>query len=758
MPESWEQERLMEAIDRLAGIPGDSGQGGASFDPEAEPELRAAAQLAQVDWSPESRQRARLRALWAERSRVSTRPTPLAGRLRLAAAWGGRLALAAILLVFLFSSIQLMDQASHQGWATLVARTSATPEQGTRSTPLVSMPDSTPAPQGTPAPRPTLLAGDGELPTNALNRLGIGTAQTLAVTGDGAWLAVGSSIGVCLYDTTQFHSYWCVSTPGVVTQLAFDASQKRLLAGTQNGWLTAWEPSAHTQIFSLQISSQPIRVLAWSLDGTRFAVASGAGDLTIRDAENGQAVINLAANRPEMVGLAWSANSERLASLDRKRTLTLWNTQTGKQETSFDTQTVSTIGHTPTALAWTPDGSLLVIASGLQAQDDDRGEITTWNAATGKLIRESPTGSSVNCIALSGDGTQVASLQANGRAILWDLQSGHMLLSTTGWNLSTPALGWSGNASRLYLIDPSGQITAWNTSDNSKTAVLRGYTGAVVDLAWSRDTRYLAASYLTGQLVLWNPTTGQKIRSWNGVPTESLRLAWNPSDDVDLLAIGSDTVTIWNMATGNPTLALEGNLTRVTALAWSPAHWQLAAAGSTGALYIWDPNTGQVLQHLETGHEVTGLAWSPDEKMLGISWRKDDTGGIDVYDIQTWKPIESFSTGPGVSQIGWSPDGKYFGAVSGGWVNVWDASTQELLYRLGEGHSWGVQSFAWMPDSKRVASAAGEVFLWELRTLRKTDRLVGHTEGIVRLAFHPDGKALASGSSDGTVIVWSLTR
>src|SRR5262249_10154138 len=49
------------------------------------------------------------------------------------------------------------------------------------------------------------------------------------------------------------------------------------------------------------------------------------------------------------------------------------------------------------------------------------------------------------------------------------------------------------------------------------------------------------------------------------------------------------------------------------------------------------------------------------------------------------------------------------------------------------------------------------VRLWETATWQERARYEGHRGGVVSLGFAPDGLALASGSADGTVLVWDLT-
>ncbi len=52
-------------------------------------------------------------------------------------------------------------------------------------------------------------------------------------------------------------------------------------------------------------------------------------------------------------------------------------------------------------------------------------------------------------------------------------------------------------------------------------------------------------------------------------------------------------------------------------------------------------------------------------------------------------------------------------------------------------------------------SSPNPLKVWEVATRRLIRRLNGHTGSCVSLAFSGDGKLLASGSRDGTAIVWS---
>ena len=75
--------------------------------------------------------------------------------------------------------------------------------------------------------------------------------------------------------------------------------------------------------------------------------------------------------------------------------------------------------------------------------------------------------------------------------------------------------------------------------------------------------------------------------------------------------------------------------------------------------------------------------------------------------------------------------------------------------RLGKG--W-ISEIAYSPDGTLLA-VAGSIGIWlyDTATHQEVALLTGHTSKVSSIAFSPDGRTLASGSGDGTVLLWDVT-
>src|SRR5262249_8589622 len=141
-----------------------------------------------------------------------------------------------------------------------------------------------------------------------------------------------------------------------------------------------------------------------------------------------------------------------------------------------------------------------------------------------------------------------------------------------------------------------------------------------------------------------------------------------------------------------------GDNSRVFSVAFSPTDSNLLATGDGGLanvsyVSLWDIHAGSEIAQLPGATDLPGFQ-------------------VTQY------------TGP-VGALAISPDGKYLVA--------------------GFGTKWMISA----------ARSQNPLKVWEVATRRLIRRLNGHTGFCVSLDFSTDGKLLASGSRDGTAIIWS---
>ena len=566
-----------------------------------------------------------------------------------------------------------------------------------------------------------------ELPKKAKARLGKGRVNHITFTPDGTQLAVGTSIGVWLYDAeigaeitlyTENSRVDLRQGNSYINVLAFSADGRTLACGNLNGNISLWDLKTRSLKSAFAGNVRPVKALMFTQEDTKLAYAIGWGGT--RSGNDGTA---------GLWNLTDDTHKPIVAALDQTKA--------------------------ELHVAFSPDGRFLAAAcaSAYWGKKKEIPAIQLWDVNTEQLLFtvEKQT-ENIEALTFSPNGKVLASAEASDRIRLWDVESG-TLLGTLKAAPSSKVLAFSPDSRLLATGGSEGIVQLWDIHAGSTSSALRR---------------------------VWNTALARRpIRTFEGDAgnTAPNAIAFSPDGKKVVSANSDGIVRLWETDSGNQQFTLAQNPGGISALAFNGIHpsklhdpsgksnhpkganrtlTSIGLSNSQVFVSVWDIDTGDQISTnmIENGSQETSkAALSPDASLLVTENRI----GFNEYTVQLWDTHTKRllcvlggqeESGGFISQLVFSPDGKFFAASSrkDNTIQIWDVPNRKTRCRL-EGHTTHVYSSAFSPDNKTIITSG-----WTHKdvTIRVWDTMTGAElatfpdQGAV--AFAPDSNTFAAGS------------
>lgn len=593
-------------------------------------------------------------------------------------------------------------------------------------------------------------------PIQLVNRWGKGVIRQIKLSPDGKELAVATSLGIYLYNTSDYQQIYMLEDKSMANCLDFSPDGSRIAFGLEDGTARIIQTIGGKDENILKGHTKNVVSIDFAPDGNSLATGSGDGTIKLWSTNDGSEIKTIKAHQDIVGAIAFSPDGQFLVSGSDDKNVKLWKTSDGSLVKRLGSHNfwVSSVAFTPDgksvlssswdgtikewavepvkfsgalssltsvlSLVFSPDGSFFAFNSDKSTVRLIDLTKVTYSEKDKKFVFSEGTlnipGKSVKSMEFSPDNLTIYTASPESVKV-WNVEFGSLIHSLDGFSDIGRDMAVSPDGRFIATVDViSNKVVLSNGEDGSFLYSLENNDG-ITRLIFSPDSKVLACGAVDGSITLWQTVNGQSMATIHGEGHEITSLAYSPDGQVLASGVFGGKIKLWNSLDQSPIKTLSRQTNYIESLSFSPDGQRLASSSSDHSIIVWGLPDGKVLKTL-TGHKrgVNGVAFSPDGQLLA-SVSEDKS--INFWDLQNGKPIKSLGLEEKGFSLAFSPDGKILATGMGnGLINLWDTETGELIAAGYEGH-WG---------------------------------------DIINLTFSPDGQNLILYSTNGTISVWAIHK
>jgi hypothetical protein len=393
------------------------------------------------------------------------------------------------------------------------------------------------------------------------------------------------------------------------------------------------------------------------------------------------------------------------------------------------------------------------------------GPITVHDAESGDVLlslatSSDPANGQVDMsVAMSADGSLVATGRTDGTVTVWGTETGSVLWTTdgtgTGHDDAVLVLEFTPDDSALITRSQDQTLRVWDSSDGTQEHVVEAPINGdlLMGMDVSRDGRLVAAACGADVRVV-DLATGEVLhrleKNFEGF-FGAVDVAFRP-DGTSLVAVDfwlDQNVAVWDLTTETrTTVHSAGEFLRSVAI--SDDGSLLVTGDDGGGMTVLEASgDGYRRLHELGGHKTKVLHLEflgSGHSLASVSDEDVRVWDLGVTGTSEWLTVQVQLVG--YPSVAFSPDGNRIaaGPVDGG-VGIFDTFTGEELATLDTG-AWSVKDLAFSPDGTLLAvtpwgSPRGELQVWDTGSGSLVGEL-GVTDQVCSIDFSPDGELLAA--------------
>ena len=383
------------------------------------------------------------------------------------------------------------------------------------------------------------------------------TINVARLSTDGRRLASGGADGIVkIWDLARRRRLAILrGHKASVQDVALSLDGNRIAIANADHTVRIWQVFNDAESFTLLGHSDEVKSIAFDPDGRQLLSASKDGTVKVWDVTSHQERLSFKS------GYHWGGESVAF-SRDRKRVASVESDKIVLRDTGTGDEILECRdlppGMVAECLAVSSDGKWIALGTGRSSiffmSEVDEGWIEVRDAITGdKVITLQQYGHSPTGLAYSPDGRRIASC-TDGAAgphnalIVWDIASGKALVSVQQPACLGPSLAFSPGGSWIACSTcgaDRNQVIICSAETGEILHALGPFPGRIESIAFSQDSRRLATSH-EDCVKLWDPITGVEVFTMSDDLWQVNSVAFSPDGRRLAAGCSSNGIEVWD--------------------------------------------------------------------------------------------------------------------------------------------------------------------------------------------------------------------